>query len=1085
MPSQITFPYFITTGIMAQTPQYHGSLIAFEGPQDIISTQLHLLPNSPKLLILPSFHYFAKESDASSHFDARSLILKAHEACHARAEVARTFLRESTPDNKRLVFVNGCTISARMSCISAISKHKTNGDIIKAEDVFNNLIQDGIAGLKRQIECEQEFRVVSKTEAATNVDGEEDNVAEDPSTRAMRAADALYLETSFLQDTDEFDLVSAIRPRSISVPALPVVDSLQDPTSFIISGPPESTDQTHPHGGKEKDQTPEGENRRVMTASGDRLMDANTSTRPPGFLSYNPLRPTSAVGPPHATVESVPSSPVLLGEARIVDIRSHMPSNHKRIKSVDRIYAAAIRNQDISLCNFPQSNLAKLEEGVQNTTDKKEESDEPNKPTLRSNFYSETSHPTFAKPNRAITRKGLPPPLTLDIESARRSVSYASPRIEERSCAHDGPLAEPMPKPDIKTEDSGSFLNLADDLEPDAEEPFQTVLPMIEDLVIHFKDNETAPELEAMIRAFQNGTSQISMSALLSYYKGTLNQPMTPTSRTSTGNIAEDDVFYSRQVTRGSTTIHTRNEDDTLESHENHPGRSASGAFPTHDTNLFRETIVISTPPTPAQTPPPRSDSLPNKLFHDFDIKEYKTAICIQNALRSILNVYFPPKNIGYHQFNFPLLPELSSFWRPVFRETPSRDSNATRKIDLILAIGSQKGASRGLLGTISGSLEKLGREADGTSRSGRLDLRYLIANAMQAFTSQPLANQTQANPFSDPLLLATLIIPHLETYIAAHSTTRFLLLEYPTEYLSTVLSLQHLMGVDLLKVAGIIDAETSETKSHRAYRKQSSHIIEGSPISPVGRVTSPTSLSPKAPRPELETHEKESTPLPSFSKANFVLSSAAEDSDITIFISTIWRILIGISDFYIPESVTVASWKTDRNDHPLSSSSFIHPKEQYAHLFRAAEIIGFAPPQLDQQQQRAHQQDARSNYVSSGTYADLPMSRQRPITPSQSSKASIVDAFRSRSATRPPRTPTSHSQGNKLKRLLGHEAAAFAAAGDVETVDAVPYYEFDGEEEDGGFWAEERKYMPLWSHQNSPRKANSRKALKWLGLAN
>ncbi|KAI1293249.1 hypothetical protein F5Y03DRAFT_332308 [Xylaria venustula] len=1065
---------------MVQTPRYHGSLIAFEGPQDIISTQLHLLPNSPKILILPSFHDYAKESDTSSHFDARSLILRTHEACHARAEAAHTFLRESTPDNKRLVFVNGCTISARMSCITAISTHETNGDFIRAEDIFNNLIQAGIAGLKRQIEREQELSVVSRTYTAAN--GEEDNVAEDPSTRAMRAADALYLETSFLQDNDEFDLVAAIRPRSISVPALPVADNLQNPTSFIVSGPTESTDQTHPHGAEERDRLVEDENKLVMTASGDRLTNANTATRPPSFLSYNPLRPTSAVGPPHVTVESVPSSPVLLGEARIVDIRSHVPSNHKRIKSVDRIYAAAIRNQDISLCNFSHSSLAKLEERVHNAT--QEESDGLKKPCLRSNFYSETSHPTLAKPNRAIIRKVLPPPLTLDIERARRSVSHISQRIEEKSYAHEGPLAQPMPKPNIKTEDSGSFLNLADDLEPDIEESFQTVLPMIEDLVILFKDNESAPELEAMIQAFQSGTSQISMSALLSYYKGTINQPMTPTSRTSAGNVAEDDVLYSRKVTRESTTTHAPNEDDPFESPENYSGRSSNGALPMQD-NRFQETIVISTPPTPAQTPPPRSDSLPNKLFHDFDIKECKTAICIQNALRSILNVYFPPENIGYHQFNFPLLPELSSFWRPVFREMPSRDSSATRKIDLILAIGSQKSSSRGLLGTISGSLEKLGREADGTSRSGRLDLRYLIANAMQAFTSQPLANQTQANPFSDPLLLATLVIPHLETYIAAHSITRFLLLEYPTEYLSTVLSLQYLMGVDLLKVAGIIDAETSNSISYRPYRKQSPHIIESSPVSPVGGVTSPTRLSPKASRPEFETHEKESTSLSSLSKVNFILTSTAGDSEIATFISTIWRILVGISDFYIPESVTVASWKTDPNDNPLSSSSFMHPKEQYAHLYRAAEILGFAPPPLDGQRQRARQQSARSNYVSSGTYADLPMARQRPMTPGKSSKASITEAFRSRPATRPPRTPTPHGQGNKLKRLLGHDAAAFTAARDTENVDAVPYCEFDGEEEDGGFWAEERKYMPLWSQQNNPRNANSRKALKWLGLAN
>ncbi|KAI0416395.1 hypothetical protein F5X98DRAFT_181675 [Xylaria grammica] len=1069
--------------MMTEVPEYYGSLVAFEGPQEIITTQLRLLPNSSKLLILPSFQYFARESDGSLPFDARQLILRTHEACHARTEMARTFLRESTPDNKRLVFMNGGTASARMSCIYAISKHETNGDIAKAEAIFSELIQNGIASLKRPSKPEKGPGVSSGLDDAIDMDEQDNNFPEDPITKAMRAADALYLETSFLQDTDELDFTIAARPRSISVPALPVADDLQSAAPFYVFGPTENIENAESTDNAEKAHLPHYvEKWRAMTAAEDQLTDVITVPKSPSCTSvaypYDPSRPTSAVGPPRAAIESMPTSPVLLGEARLVNIWSPVRSTHKRIKSVDRIYATAIQNQDTSLCNFPQSSSTELEEPIQNSTQEKE-SNSPKKPILRSNFYSETSYPTFVRPNRAIVRKGLPPPLTLDIKGARQSVSCASQSVyPESNDAHEDIVSQPVPNiSQTGTGNDDSFLNLGEDVEPDTKEPFQTVIPMLEDLVIHFQGDESELALEVMIQAFKNNAGQISMPTLLADLEEGVSRSVASTIRSGTRT---KDILYSHQATQESTPVYSPEDYDPFTSHGNYPGPRTAGSFSKQDMGSRpREVVVVSTPPTPAQTPPPRPNTLPNKLFHDFDIKECKTAICIQNSLRSILNGYFPPENIGYHQFNFPLLPELSSFWRPVFREMPSGNASATRKIDLILAMGTQKSAGRGLLGAISGSLEELGREPNGALRSGRLDLRYLIANAMQAFTSQPLANQTQDNPFSNPLLLATLIIPHLETYIAAHSSTRFLLLEYPAEYLSTVLSLQHLIGVDLLKVAGIIDAESSDSKSHRTYRKQASSTVASSPTSSASKGTSAMLLSPKGSKSASDTGEKTYAPQPSFSKANFILTSTAAEAEVATFISTIWRILINISNSYIPETVTVENWKSNPTDYSLSSSSPSHPKEQYAPLFRAAVMLGFASPPEDELLQQSRHRGTRLNYVSSGTYADLPAPTNRPVTPTKSSKASIAETFHSGLATRNPRTArAAHDQRNKLRHILGQE---FNAPVDVETADS---YDLESEE-DGGFSAEERKYMPLWSQRGGPRKGNSRKALKWLGLSN
>lgn len=355
----------------------------------------------------------------------------------------------------------------------------------------------------------------------------------------------------------------------------------------------------------------------------------------------------------------------------------------------------------------------------------------------------------------------------------------------------------------------------------------------------------------------------------------------------------------------------------------------------------------------------------------------------------------------------------------------------------------------------------------------------------MQAFTSQPLANQTQGNPFTNPLLLATLVIPHLETYIAAHRTTRFLLLEYPAEHLSTVLSLQDLIGADILKVAGIVDPQVLEPKAYQAHRKHSSHNILGSPISSASRRPSETLL----PSELSEVRKELYTSQPSFSKANFVLTSSAVESEIATFIATIWSILVSISDFYVPESATLTKWKSKPNNYSLPSSSHIHSAELYAPLFQAAVMLGFAqPPEDEKQQQQAAQRGPSPNYVSSGTYADLPALQHRPATPFRPTKVSLMTASRNGGSTTPlPTTSRASNPRNKLKYLLGHEVAPYTTSRAVESKGAMPYHDFSGLEEDGGFLAEERKYMPLWTqqqHSGLPNR-NSHKALKWLGLSN
>ncbi|KAI1043945.1 hypothetical protein LB505_003443 [Fusarium chuoi] len=73
-----------------------GSVVAFEGHVDTISTQLRLLPTSPHILILPSIQNYISNRDLENRLDVRVYVKKIHEATVARYEAAQAFLHGST-----------------------------------------------------------------------------------------------------------------------------------------------------------------------------------------------------------------------------------------------------------------------------------------------------------------------------------------------------------------------------------------------------------------------------------------------------------------------------------------------------------------------------------------------------------------------------------------------------------------------------------------------------------------------------------------------------------------------------------------------------------------------------------------------------------------------------------------------------------------------------------------------------------------------------------------------------------------------------------------------------------------------------
>ncbi|OTA54936.1 hypothetical protein K449DRAFT_453830 [Hypoxylon sp. EC38] len=1058
---------------MGTISQYHGSLVAFEGPRDAVSTQLRLLPNSPNILIIPPLRYFMKDVDSEAPFNAQSYILAVHKACSDRAEMARAFLRDSTRSNKRLVFMDGGTSSAQMECVLRISEHITTGDFAKAERIFNRLIRNGVAGLHNRPKTGSDSK--SQTEAANQRPNEpEEAMASDPVSEAMRAADALDLQTAFLQMNDDIDLTPTTRPRSTSVPIYRVVGDIQNAAPFYVFGAEKwqrrsTHDLERPRNPRRSYTTRDSRKAgwRLLNPAASQINEPNGSTSPTGRERENCRSQLSLAFldlPSSRTFElkSTPNTPAIC-EAFAVDIRPAAPTvSHNKMKSVD--HSSETCNQDILLCSFPEPPLSRPQSAVTSPVAHQHLS------PLRSKFACEIPRPTFSTPGRSMVRRNPPSPLKLS-KALQRPVTYVDRGTNPINSYMDrGTTTEPetehiLVSQEIEMGDNVS-LDFEDGFEFDPDEPHETVLPMVENLVIFFKAENPDRLLETTIQAFRKGKYPISIPSSGAEAEENSNQSSTPGSRESrvmpSGNKRPTSYMQYAEVTPAHH-IDSDEYDPFAYGKDLHRSK--------HNTNSHRR----SAPPTPAQTPPITMGKL-DKCFHDFITTNCRTAVCMQNSLRSILNIYFPPEDAGYHQFNFPLLPELSSLWKPVFRESDS--STAThkkRKVDLILAIGAQQGVEKDFLAAISGSIEKLGTKPNGVTRSGRLDLRFLIASAMQAFTAQPLANQTQDNPFSNPLLLATLIIPHLETYMAAHSATRFLLLEYAPEHLATVLALQWLVGVDLLKIAGILYSEDIDLKIHSGVKipARNTHfrMDSDSGLSKISTRTGATLLAP--------TGTKQAQ-TPSFSKANFLITSSANESEIATLISTIWKILIDISTYYIPEGVAPkASVRIDRDlrrdskgeshDRPLTQTPLISTTQQYAPLTNAADIMGF-------QKRRS----IIETYTDASPPPPPPKNKHkeptRPEAPLKSSKGSISETIRSSRTAR-----TIRSQRNKLRNILGRETDADSIAARVDTASMYQDY---WDDEDYGLADEERKYIPLYGRGEGPRKGNSRKALKWLGLS-
>ncbi|KAG8160161.1 hypothetical protein KVR01_009697 [Diaporthe batatas] len=1041
-----------------QNPCY-GTLVALEGSPDAVKTQLNLLPASPQLLVLPSLQsYMGNPGDGTFH--ARSLIKQVHNAANKRQEDAVRFLQHATPTNKRLVFLNGGTASAVSYCITAISENQTSGDIHEAELMFRNIALEGLRGLDREDKHSDEATLCMlgrEKISGESILGIEE--PEDPITRAMRAADMLYKETDSLQPIDCY---IRTRPRSLSLPMYGYSDGTGEPSPFFVFGPaPHDDTQSHSEDdnnnlvdcrGMAEDEFAKLCAIKFQTdASGEDLPALDHSADCTGE-SYCVAEARSSTRRSDALL-SPPATPdgVVYGEARVVQMRaSKMQVTLRESRSLDDLELEATRSRRAEL--EMTSIAGRVAPPVDN-------------PDARSRHLSIND-----KPYPTSTLLHLP---QARFVKANTTTIRKSPTFVRRV---------PKPARDCYV-DRGT--DAAADMQEDLDEPFQPLLPILEDLSIHMTSQATDAVLGMVIEYFKAGAFPVAPFPASLQTLPTDSCPSTP--RTA-------DLFDLEQ-----------DADAGLSPVIEHPGAEEAGEYDPfaargRDVRASCLALQPPSPPPPASVPPdsrqppisaPISPMIQRDMesrFHDFSTTGSLNAVATQNALRSVLEVYFPPPDSSCpHQIDFPMLQDIGSLWRPIFGKKATSDcgdDNSENTPDLILAMGRQNGVKRELLSTLTGQVERLGTKSSGMSRSGRLDLRYLVANAMQSLAVQAVAHHTQTKPSNDPYFLAGLVVPQLEAYLAANYGTRFLLLEYPAEHLATVLALQRLIGSELFKVAGIIDSEATSP----------SPIGVSSPISSRNNSYSTVPLSntdacgldsfnlPGSPFPGKGPDTQPENPKYSFSEANYLLTSSATASEISAFTATILKDLTDIDNFYTPDASNPPPGRPGTaaagTALPALMSKFTlqgpngSPAYTHTAVLGPAVNLPVSPPYTNDGDAGSGRSTPRVVAASGLAAHNFPF--PPPPAPRSPSPAPSVASSRSRGPGG-PHGARARSQTRRRLGRMGNEGGPDDAAS-MYAVSVV---------EDGEFYDEEEKrLMPLYLRQSEMRKGNSRKALKWLGLA-
>ncbi len=802
---------------MAQGKPFHGNcLVALEGlSEDALETQLRLLPVSPSILVLPSIqHYLDADKDSSTPppassspfsataapFDARRYIHRVHNAATTRRDAALAFLKAgnssvgqlgasniaaAAPDapvaSRRLVFLNGGTATSHALCIEAIQKNdpEAGGSLEHAAAVFDRLVAQGVAGLsigrKQQPQSSPATATQSRPPSSENVaddndEGESMSDVDDPITKAMRAADTLDRKTEGLQpSTHVLDLTignaKPPRPRSLS---LPIDEELLD----LLAA---------------------GHRLSQISALGDeRIMARGTVPVSPSRFS-----PTSTIFPASMRFDAIAAqeqyqqqmpqqqSPrtVILGPAPRGRPRrrtahendnSTLPqlpvSRQQRARSLERaLSTASMASGDGSIAG------AGIGLGLQtffNSNSREASSTRPRRPSNVSDASSSASL-AFVRPRpfSEVSAGILVPdvPLLPDADTLERMARGS------KAVSQQPRLLRLKTAASRRALQTATYVDRGTDAGPDSRAPsshFEPVLPIFEDLVVHFEGTingkilagtkmaKVSAAFELALRRCRESVAIKSMQdEKQAQEELAANRPTVALSPATAAGLPATPESSSPTVQADDTAVGSTSADDydPFAPHEYNarPKPPAPPKIPLPrpppSPMTLRTTIETAkaTPqlPTPAHTPPLGSDEAPKSSqgksdrhspqFHALSAASHESVLALHNALRAALGSHLQSATDGDvakgKQSKIRLLDYLpgmdnAATWAPLFSDDTNTATIATAvssRIDMILAVGCQSGVPSTLTTKVMSQLGRIGERQDAASVNSRVDLRY------------------------------------------------------------------------------------------------------------------------------------------------------------------------------------------------------------------------------------------------------------------------------------------------------------------------------------------------------------------------
>ncbi|TGO40322.1 hypothetical protein BHYA_0039g00640 [Botrytis hyacinthi] len=850
-----------------------GKLVALEGNINTITTQLRLLPHSHMILIVAPLDHYLSEDHKREPFEARAFIRDVYIALAQRNEEARSFLR-SSPQSK-LAFLNGGSVSARAICVAKISQMLTYGNFAEAEIIFHDIIKDGVAGLFRNVKSSNTIpdpgpaKAAVRTRArlpkmldlrttrsaatlrAKELPGHENNIEGKAIHRAngLRSRDDSGLQIIRISGESrtitpepsswKFQIGDDIRTTILSIPSEPMLSQSNREGSRLsqYSGtfgpqPPSSSKPSFP--------VPRSRYSTQQNTDIDEDED---------YFEY--------ISQDDET--SFSTSNVVYGEACVVDMQSTLPTPSTPAGWTKSAGDLLLDDSSKDPRQFKRASSANDLRNILNISRK----------SSKDSSFDQLPKTAFVKASRTMIR----------------SPSIASTLMSSNSMSSS---SKSIP---MITKDSG--YEFKEDFS--SNEP---VFDIVEDVVIHFTDNSPR-EIMRSISEYRSGNFPISPP--------TLPRPL-PTPP-STANMA-DETLNSRQFTN----------QERVKSHWDYQQRVESDPFFLSGSPVYEEmeqqrasenvNVMTNEPlPTPTSAMFPTHEDKVDK-FYEFLGAYTNKSMDIQNEFRSFLNFHFPNEAAALSKHQNSLMSGLGPFLKDMFSNGNSTCYEGPA-VDQILAVGCEKGISNVFCAQLLGQVEHIGVKKSGESRSGRIDLRFLIASAMQTFMSQPPPARKGLDPMNDPRLLADLIVPHLELYLATNSLVRFLVLSFPFDQIATVIALRSLLGSDLVRVAGVLDTLSSDPpsfakpplsqfhSSHRSYDFAISTAHRRPDISDRNILKSSLDASKEA---DVELLSRPPSSYSLFFKADYHLPSTASSLEIENFLYLIRKNIVERLSWYSVE---------------------------------------------------------------------------------------------------------------------------------------------------------------------------------------